>query len=424
MKWKKAMRVSRLDSLVAELCADGVVYKPLGELGDFYGGLTGKSKEDFIDGNTKFITYMNVFNNLEVNIEISDKVKVGETERQRTVKQGDILFTGSSETPGECGMASVLTRETCEPLYLNSFCFGLRLHDTSLLLPGFSKYLFRSKDLRKQITRTASGVTRFNVSKEKMKKVRIPLPPLEVQREVVRILDNFTEFTVELNSELSAELIARKKQYNYYRDKLLTFGDDVPMVTLGEIADYRRGSFPQPYGNREWYDGESAMPFVQVADVASAGMRLVKNTKQQISKLAQAMSVFVPSDTVIVTLQGSIGRVAITQYDSYVDRTLAIFQKYKIEMNKKYFAYQLERKFGIEKETARGSTLKTITKEEFTKFEIPLPSIAEQARIVSILDRFNALTTDISSGLPAEIAARQKQYEYYRDKLLTFKENA
>jgi type I restriction enzyme S subunit len=205
---------------------------------------------------------------------------------------------------------------------------------------------------------------------------------------------------------------------------LLTFGDDVEMVTLGEVAEYRRGSFPQPYGESRWYDGEGAMPFVQVADVANAGMRLAQKTKQQISKLAQPMSVFVPEGTVIVSLQGSIGRVAITQYDSYADRTLAIFRSFKTDINKKYFAYQLERKFSAEKEFARGSTLKTITKEEFTRFEIPVPPLAEQARIVDILDRFDTLVNDITSGLPAEIAARQRQYKYYRDKLLTFKEIA
>ena len=164
------------------------------------------------------------------------------------------------------------------------------------------------------------------------------------------------------------------------------------------------------------------MPFVQVADVAETGMLLIEKTKQQISTMAQSMSVFVPKGTVIVSLQGSIGRVAITQYDSYVDRTLAIFQRYKVEINKRYFAYQLERKFGIEKEYARGSTLKTITKEEFTRFKISLPPLDEQSQIVNILDKFDALATDISNGLATEIEARRKQYEYYREALLTFKE--
>jgi type I restriction enzyme, S subunit len=123
-----------------------------------------------------------------------------------------------------------------------------------------------------------------------------------------------------------------------------------------------------------------------------------------------------------VTLQGSIGRVATTQYDCYVDRTLAIFESFKVEINKKYFAYQLQSKFAVEEKTARGSTIKTITKEEFTYFEIPLPPLTEQARIVAILDRFDALTNDLTQGLHAEIAARRKQYEYYRDKLFNFEE--
>jgi type I restriction enzyme S subunit len=202
---------------------------------------------------------------------------------------------------------------------------------------------------------------------------------------------------------------------------LLSFKKDQEVETLGNIANYRRGSFPQPYGERKWYDGEGAMPFVQVADVGK-DMRLVDDTKRKISKLGQEKSVFVPEGTVLVTLQGSIGRVAITQYDTYVDRTLAIFKSFKTDIDKKYFAYQLQKKFHLERESARGSTIKTITKEEFTKFEIPVPPLSEQKRIVSILDKFDALVNDISIGLPAEIKARKQQYEYYRNKLLTFPE--
>ena len=190
--------MSKLDQLIADMCPDGVDYKTLGEIGQFYGGLGGKSKEDFTDGNIKFFTYMNVFTNLSIDLDINDKVKINEGEKQNTVEYGDILFTGSSETPDECGMSSVLTEQTEERFLLNSFCFGYRLYDKELLIPGFSKYLFRSEELRKQIKKTASGVTRFNVSKKKMEKILIPMPPLPIQREIVRILDNFTELTSEL----------------------------------------------------------------------------------------------------------------------------------------------------------------------------------------------------------------------------------
>ncbi|EFO2640436.1 restriction endonuclease subunit S, partial [Escherichia coli] len=194
----------------------------------------------------------------------------------------------------------------------------------------------------------------------------------------------------------------------------------VEWKSLEDIALFRRGSFPQPYGNSEWYDGEGCMPFVQVADVADSGFTLHTKTKQQISKIAQSKSVFVEAGTIVVTLQGTIGRVAITQYDCYVDRTLAIFTNFKVKINKKYFAYQLKAKFDSEKEFARGSTLKTITKEEFSKFQLPLPSINEQNRIVSLLDKFDTLAHSIKQGLPREIELRQKQYEYYRDLLFSF----
>ena len=210
-----------------------------------------------------------------------------------------------------------------------------------------------------------------------------------------------------------------------YLEKLLN-GYEVKLMSLEEIATFRRGSFPQPYGKSDWYDGEDAMPFVQVVDV-SDNLQLVKNTKKKISILAQPKSVFVPVDRVIVTLQGSIGRVAITQYDSYVDRTIAIFEHFKIKIDKKYFAYQIEEKFKIEKETARGNIIKTITKEDFKKFQISVPcpdnskkSLEIQQKIVAILDSFTELITELTAELTAELTNRKFQYSYFREKLLRF----
>ena len=113
--------MTELERLIEEYCPNGVEYKTLGELGAFYGGLSGKSKDDFVDGNAKFITYMNVFSNIELNLDTKDTVQIGENEKQNTIEYGDVLFTGSSETPDECGMSSVLTKHTEEKLYLNSF---------------------------------------------------------------------------------------------------------------------------------------------------------------------------------------------------------------------------------------------------------------------------------------------------------------
>jgi len=207
--------VSRLDELIAEYCPDGVEYKTLGEIAVTVSGLGGKTKAHFNDGNARFVSYRNIFNNLEVDQRSPDFVMVGDGEKQNQLAIGDVLFTGSSETADEVGMSSVVMTEPDEPLYLNSFCFALRFHDKTLLTPGFSKYLFRSEGIRSQIRRASAGVTRINISKKQFLKISIPIPPVEVQQEVVRILDAFTK--------LEAKLEARRVQYRHYRDNMLAF---------------------------------------------------------------------------------------------------------------------------------------------------------------------------------------------------------
>lgn len=217
--------MNRIEEMLQEMCPKGIVHKQLSEIGTFFGGLTGKSKNDFKDGNAKFITYMNVYSNPALKIDINDWVKVAPNERQNTILKGDVLFTGSSETPDECGMTSVVATEINEPVFLNSFCFGFRPLNSEMFNPHFLKHLLRSEDMRKQISKTASGVTRFNVSKARLAKVILPIPPIEVQNEIADILDHFTELAASLQAELQAELQARQEQYEYYRNKLLTFNE-------------------------------------------------------------------------------------------------------------------------------------------------------------------------------------------------------
>ena len=149
--------------------------------------------------------------------------RIGNDERQRSLAYGDVIFTGSSESLEEVGMTSVVTRQLAEPLYLNSFCIGFRMNDDSLLNPEFAKHLFRSGPLRAQIIKTANGVTRINVSKVRLAKILIPLPPTAEQERIARILDQFEALTGDLHIGLPAEIAARRKQYEHYRDRLLTF---------------------------------------------------------------------------------------------------------------------------------------------------------------------------------------------------------
>ena len=168
--------------------------------------------------------------------------------------------------------------------------------------------------------------------------------------------------------------------------------------TLVNLADFRRGSFPQPYGLPKWYDEINGMPFIQVYDVGE-DFKLKPQTKYKISKLAAEQSVFIPKGTVIITIQGSIGRVAITQYDAYIDRTLLLFEEFHQEIDKTFFAYVLYLLFEIEKLKAPGGIIKTITKEVLSQFTVKLPKPKEQQKIAACLSSLDEVITAESQKL-------------------------
>lgn len=192
--------MSRINDLIKEMCPNGVRYYKLSEVGNQFSGLSGKSKKDFEDGNCKYITYTNIYNNPSTNLDVEDYVQVKENEKQNEIKYKDILIAGSSENLEDSGMISVVTEEPNDQIYLNSFCFGFRLNDIfyNKYNPDFLKHLFRDKTFRNEIISCSFGVTRYNLSKEKFLKIKIPCPPLEVQEEIVKILDKFGELEAEL----------------------------------------------------------------------------------------------------------------------------------------------------------------------------------------------------------------------------------
>ena len=198
-------------------------WKTFAELGAFYGGLSGKTKEDFKDGNAKYITYLNIGCNPALRFDILETVKVGPNERQNTIQYGDALFTGSSETPDECAMSSVVTEQPTENIYLNSFCFGFRFNSLDGICPAFYKHYFRCDAFRNAVRRTANGTTRFNVSKKEFAKLSIPIPPIAEQKRIADILDKFEKLISSMEDGIPAEQAAQQKRYEYYRDLLLTF---------------------------------------------------------------------------------------------------------------------------------------------------------------------------------------------------------
>ncbi|AIQ11323.1 restriction endonuclease subunit S [Paenibacillus durus] len=392
-----------------------VEWKALGEVAELYGGLSGKNKEDFDNGNALYISYKNIFDNIEINFDKLESVKVSDSENQHEVKYGDILFTGSSETAEEAGMSSSVTTKFEDKVYLNSFSFGVRFNDNILIIPQFSKYLFRSHFMRTEIAKTASGVTRFNISKARFKKLLIPIPPIKVQEEIVRILDAFTELT----AELTVELTARKKQYDYYRDKLLTFDDgEVEWKTLGEII-IKAYSGATPLANNTEYYNNGSIPWlrtqeVRFVDIYETDMKITE------SALIKTAVKWVPENCVIIAISGATaGRSAINKIPLTTNQHCLCLEINAEKANYRYVFHWVSSQYEYIKnlgQGARGDLNAGIIKS----LKIPLPPLPEQERIASMLDKFDALTSSITEGLPREIELRQKQYEYYRNMLLSF----
>ena len=405
--------MSRLDELILELCPNGVEYKQLKDLGVFYGGLTGKSKDDFENGNKIFITYKNVYSNPSLDLHPAERVKIGETENQRTLKYGDVIFTGSSETPDECGISSVVTEIPQDDLYLNSFCFIFRFDDLNGIYPPFMKHLFRSSSIRKQIGRTANGVTRYNVSKKLMAKISIPIPPMEIQKEIVCLLDDFTAKTAELQDKLNKELEARKKQYEYYRDSL--FSDKLNDLSL-ELCP----------------NGVQYCELKEIADISTGSHNTNEGVENGMypfyvrSQEPLTLNSYDYDETAFITAGDGVG---VGKVFHFVNGKYALHQRaYRIHANTtkvedKFLYYYFCTNFMkyIEKTMFKGS-VPSIRRPMLNAFKIPVPPLEIQQKIVRLLDDFTAKTTKLQDNLNEELEACKKQYEFYRDKLLTFKE--
>lgn len=410
--------MSRIDDLIQELCPDGVSFAIIGDVAKTLSGLTGKTKMDFSGGNEKFVTYKNVFSNLFVDQCAEDYVKVGQYERQNALHLGDVVFTGSSESFEEVGFSSVVATEPVSPLYLNSFCFIVRFLDPDLYLPGFSKYLFRSSKIRAQIRRAANGVTRINISKNRFMNIRIPVPPLEVQREIVRILDKFTQ--------LEAELEARRKQYDHYQLEVFEQLDntEVRHVSVKDLGRWYGGGTPSKSRSDYWAKG--TIPWISPKDM---GGSTVTDTEDHITEAAVRNSAtkLVPANAVALVARSSI--LDHTLPIAYVPSPSALNQDMKaviavdgIEPRYIFHVLRANRVRILHSVRRSGGSVASLDSQKLWKFEVPVPNVKEQRRIIDFMDRFDFLTNDLSVGLPAELNARRKQYEYYRDKLLTFKE--
>ncbi len=442
----------KIERLLQTLAPKGVEFRKLGDIGEFYGGLVGKSKKSFSQGNKFYVPYVNVFNNPQLDLNALESVQIGDKEKQNTIQLGDVLFTGSSENLEDCAMSCVVTQKIEKDIYLNSFCFGFRFFDENLFNPSFLKHFLRDYNFRKNISKVANGVTRFNVSKQLLSQITIPIPPLEIQQEIVKILDAFTE----LNTELNTELKARKKQYQYYQNMLLDFKDinqnhkdakmsaktypkrlktllqtlapkGVEFRKLGDIGEFYGGlvgkskkSFSQ--GNKFYVPYVNVFNNPQLDLNALESVQIGDKEKQNTIQLGDVL--FTGSSENLEDCAMSCVVTQKIEKDIYLNSFCFGFRFFDENLFNPSFLKHFLRDYNFRKnisKVANGVTRFNVSKQLLSQITIPIPPLEIQQEIVKILDQFSILTTDLLAGIPAEIKARKKQYEYYREKLLTFK---
>lgn len=382
--------MSKLQELIKKLCPDGVEFRKLGEVCEIKRGVRVVKNDLINDGKYP------VFQNSLIPLGYYDKNNY----------PANITFVISAGAAGEIGY-------TEEPIWAADDC--LTIISPNNIINKFiyycliaNKLFFVSKVRRASVPRLSRTV---------VDNFEIPIPPLEVQNEIVRILDTFTLHT----AELQAELQARKEQYKYYRNKLLTFDENderVKWMTLGEVSvNVCSGGTPST-SNKKYYQGH--IPWLRTQEV---DWKDVFYTKIKISEdaIKNSSAKIIPPNCVIVAMYGATaGKTCINRIPLTTNQACC-----NLEINKdialyKYVYYWLYKEYYKLKALGEGSQ-SNISGKKIKSYAIPIPPLSEQQRIVSILDKFESLVNDLSEGLPAEIAVVQEQYEYYRNKLLTFR---
>jgi type I restriction enzyme S subunit len=417
--------MSKIDELIKQYCPNGVEYKRINEFSNYLNGMTGVNNKWADDGNCQFIDYMNVYKHLVIDVNDLPCATVKTVDKQTTLQKGDVLFTSASETPDECALSAVIEDDIRDGVFMDDHLFGIRINDDfkDALLPSYLKYAFRSHSFRESVNKSVRGVTRHYVSKPDFMKLFVPVPPLSVQQEIVRILDEYTAVTDELKSELNAEVTARKLQYSYYRDKLLTFDDDVEMVKLKKVTEFYNGDRGKNYPSRSEMV-EDGIPFINAGDIETGTVNINtcnKITREKYDSLGGAK---IKVNDIIYCLRGSIGKNALVDNisEGTVASSLCVIRA-KEQILSKFMYYILNSNIELKQRliSNNGAAQPNLSAKSVSNYQIPLPNLEKQKEIVEKLDVFSEITSDLEKGLPKEIELRTKQYEYYRDKLLNFK---
>lgn len=418
--------MTKLEELIEQLCPDGVEYKTLEDVATISRG-GNFQKKDFTEQGKPCIHYGQIYTRYGL---FTDKTLTFINDecfaKQKYAEPNDIIMAVTSEN----------IEDICKCVaWLGTEKVAVSGHSAIIhhsLDPKYLAYFFHSQHFFNQKRRLAHGTKVMEVTPDTLMSIKLPVPPLEVQREIVRILDNFTF----LSTELAAELAARQKQYEYYRDLLLTFKPNestilnertnelelsgaIRWMKLGDIAKFTYGytDKAKDFGNAR---------FIRITDITEDGCLNSQGAKY-INLTADSKKYLLNyGDLLLARTGATYGKTLYFSSDIpavYASFLIKITLDNNIISNRFYWHFSKSRLYWeqAEKLVSQGGQQQFNT-NAVSRVNIPVPPLEVQQRIVDILDRFDTLCNDISSGLPAEIEMRQKQYEYYRDKLLTFKE--
>ena len=380
--------MSRIDDLIAEYCPDGVEYKRLGDVCKI------KNGKDYKHLSAGDIPVYGSGGVMDVRVDTS------------VYNRPTVLL------PRKGSIANVFY---VDGPFWNVDTIFYTVIDEEQVIPRYLYHVMMNAHIENYSTGSAA---RPSLTQSALNKIEIPVPPLPVQEEIVRILDSFSS----LEAELEAELEARRKQYAYYRNELLTFDRERVITACIQDICTRICSGGTPSSKRhDYYDGN--VPWLRTQDI---DFNVINQTSATISDegLKNSAAQWIPANCVIVAMYGATAaKVAVNSIPLTTNQACCNLQIDESKADVRYVFHWLSNEYEHLKALGEGSQ-SNINAKKVRLYPISLPPFEEQQRIVSILDRFDKLTNDLSSGLPAEIEARRKQYEYYRDRLLSFDELA
>ena len=432
--------MSKLQELINRLCPDGVPYKALGDVCEIKGriGFRGYTRKDIVPENQGALSLSpSNINDFVINYDNSTFISWNKYEESPEIKieENDVIFTKTASV-GKC---AIIKNLPC-PATINPQLVVLKKIKIN---PDFLNYILQNSSFQVEVKKLTGIGSVPNISQIALSSIPIPVPPIEVQEEIVKILDRFSDYA----AELQAELQARKEQYEYYRNLLLTFnpsacgfGTDgeqensvttwgghsykIQWVTFNEVFEMRNGYTPSKSNLSFWEGG--TIPWFRMEDIRENG-RILKNSFQHITNSAIKGKGLFKANSFILATTATIGEHALLLVDSLANQqftNLLVRDALESKLLTRFVYFYLFIVDDFCKNNTNVSGFASVDMEKLKKMPFPIPPLELQEKIVAILDRFETLVNDLAEGLPAEIEAVREQYEYYRNKLLTFKQLA